>query len=84
MTENDGGQVKTGEMSRSQRIELITAEGVPTFYANNVSFRTSFWDFTMDFGLLMEATEERMLIRNVATVILSPQHTALFAQVLND
>lgn len=69
--------------SRRQEILIRRDEDTPTYYANNVSFRTSFWDFTMDFGLIMEATEDVIRVGNVATVILAPQHAVQFAEVLN-
>ncbi len=70
------------EEPRRPKITKITPEGLPTFYANNVAFRTLFWDFTLDFGQVVEASDEGLVIRDVATVVLAPQHARVFAEVL--
>ena len=55
---------------------------VPTIYANNVSIKTSLWDMTIDFGLIVEATLEALVYRDEVTIIMSPQHAKVFAEAM--
>ena len=66
----------------ARKVERITPDELPTVYANNVGLRTALFDFTMDFGLIVEADEERLVIKDVVTLIMSPQHAKAFAEVL--
>lgn len=86
MAENamDGfNQQASPEQPKPRQFSRISPPGgTPVFYANNVSFRTTFWDFTMDFGQVVEMSEERVIAQDVATVIMAPQHARVFAEVL--
>ncbi len=66
----------------AREVVRVRAEDVPTYYANNVGFRVSLWDFTMDFGSILEASEQRLVYRDDATVIMSPQHALVFSELL--
>ena len=77
-TDGTGPQTPT----KRQSLERITPEGRPLFYANNVSIEWSIWDFALDFGIVVEADDERILFRDAARVIMSPQHALVFAEVI--
>jgi hypothetical protein len=62
--------------------QVAPPTGMPVYYANNVAFRTTFWDFTMDLGTIVEVSEERLVVQGAATVIMSPQHAQIFHEVL--
>jgi len=65
-----------------QKVEKITPEGLPHFYVNNVGLRMSIWDFVLDFGIILEADVDKLTFRDVATIVMSPQHAKAFAKVL--
>lgn len=54
----------------------------PTFYANNVALKTSLFDMTMEFGVIADVQGDTLVIKNVATVIVSPQHAKAIAVLL--
>lgn len=54
----------------------------PTLYANNVGLHTSIWDFALDFGLIVAANDDELVIENLATVILAPAHAKMVARLL--
>ena len=56
----------------------------PTFYANNVALKTSIFDMTMEFGVMAEVQGDVLAVRNVATVIVSPQHAKAIAALLTN
>jgi Protein of unknown function (DUF3467) len=77
---HDQENVVPGVVSRVRRHH---ADDVPELYANNVSFSTSVWDFTLDFGMLLGIDDEGTLnIQDLARVIMSPQQAKAFSQVL--
>lgn len=65
-----------------RRVRKITPEDTPTIYANNVGLRTTLWDMTLDFGMILTADTDNVIIRDVASVVMSPQHAKAFANVL--
>ncbi len=86
MAENTTGDVDheaPPERSEHVKVTRLNPGEAPTFYANNVSFRTLFWDFALDFGQVVDISEEAgLIIRDVATVVMAPQHARVFAEVL--
>lgn len=61
---------------------LTPSEGVPVVYANNASFRVSYWDLTLDFGIVENLVEGELLVRNQVRVVMSPQHARVLSQLL--
>jgi hypothetical protein len=82
MTDEAANEVNRSARVQPKNHERITPEGVPFFYTNFSAFRTSITDITIDHGLLVEATEEKRVYRDVVTVVMSPQHARNFADVL--
>ena len=68
----------------TREVVKLPNESLPMFYANNVALKCSLWDFVLDFGLLHEATPQRIVYRDEVRVIMSPQHAKVFAQLLTD
>lgn len=64
-------------------VERITPEGRPTFYANIVALGSTIWDFTMDFGMILEASGNRLRFQDVARVVMSPQQALVFSKILS-
>ena len=83
MTEDATNEL-VADVPAERVIERITPEGLPITYANNVLLHSSIWDFTMDFGLILEATPSKLKFQDTAKVIMSPQHMAVFAEILAD
>ncbi|MEA2512338.1 MAG: hypothetical protein QOJ59_1825 [Thermomicrobiales bacterium] len=82
MANNQATDGPTRVTSHVTGVERIHPDGIPVFYANNVGFRISVWDFALDFGMMIDANDERILVRDAATVIMSPQHAKVFSEVL--
>lgn len=58
------------------------SEDFRTAYSNNVQVKLSIWDLVMDFGMVTDADEERVIVDNQIRVIMSPQHARSFSDVL--
>ena len=82
MAGEDGDSRDEQSAQGSRKVERITSVDAPAIYANNVSLRTNLWDIRMEFGEVVEASEERLLIRDTVTVLMSPQHARIFAELL--
>jgi flagellar protein FlaG len=70
------------EVVQNRKIERKGFEEAPTLYANSVDILISVYDFQLLLGQIEEATEERLTIRAVAKVAMSPQHAKALANVL--
>jgi hypothetical protein len=65
-----------------RRETLVGAESAPRIYSNNVSISVSPWDIRLRFGQIEEATPEKLVVRELVTIFLSPQHAKLFSDLL--
>ena len=83
MPETRPDQPEDGQ-SRPKKLkyEPIVSEEVQTHYSNNTQFKYSIWDFVMDFGMILDADEEKLRVKVLTKVIMSPQHAKVFAEVL--
>lgn len=63
--------------------ETITPENVPLFYCNSVEIKRSFVDFALDIGIVEEGTPEKLVVRTLARLVMSPQHAKVLAGVFN-
>jgi len=62
-----------GETQQSPRqVVLVEGSPLPTYYANNVNSTISVWDVRLEFGLIENSDREKLELRNLARVILSP------------
>jgi hypothetical protein len=83
MRNNQGANKELQMLVMEGEPERSRPEGVPTFYANNANFKTSLWDLTIDFGVIVgQSSTGGPKIQDVATVIMSPQHAKIFVEVL--
>ena len=83
MTEHVTDAVERRPPGRQREVQRVSPPGgTSALYANSVMFRTSFWDIAMDFGMIVEADEEKLVIHDLATVTMSPQHAKVFSEVL--
>jgi len=55
---------------------------VPTYYSNHIEARVGYWDFRLRFMELVDATPERILKKDLVTVLISPQQAAALAPIL--
>lgn len=79
--ENTPGE-KYGLPPADRQVRSVNHPEKPTLYANNVSLRSSIWDFSLDFGMITEANDDELIVHNLATVILSPAHAKTVSQLL--
>lgn len=56
----------------------------PVIYANNVALKASIWDFSLDFGRVIKANNDELVIQELTTVILSPAHAKAVAELLTE
>lgn len=66
------------------RIERITPEGRPIFYSNITALGSTVWDFTMDFGMILDSSKSLMRFQDVARVVMSPQQALVFSEILSN
>ena len=59
-------------------------EEPPTYYSNSAEIGTSLWDIRINWGEIKEATKERILVKHLATVYMSPSHAKAVAELLNE
>jgi Protein of unknown function (DUF3467) len=81
MTEN--AETGNDPAPTKRPVQRITPENMQAVYANNVSMAISQWDISFAFGLLLDATENRIVVRDSVSVVMSPQHAKVFSQVLD-
>lgn len=70
------------EEERQRSIERIYPESYATVYANSVDLKVSVYDFVLDFGMVTEATDEKLTVQQSIRVVMSPQHVKVFAPLL--
>jgi hypothetical protein len=66
-----------------REIEIIYPGPRSVNYANNAQLRVSMYDFVLELGVSIEATPERLVVRNMTVVALSPPHAKAIAKLLN-
>jgi hypothetical protein len=54
--------------------EKRRVENMPSLYANSTNMETSFVDFQLFFGDIIEASAERLVTEDKLRIIMSPQH----------
>ncbi len=66
----------------------LRSERTVSYYANNTTVERSPWDFRMRFGELVAATESKVTVAELVSVIMSPPHfkatVAILLQFLKD
>lgn len=60
------------------------ADDRQTFYTNSANIGASLFDFQLAFGEIEEATEELLLVKETARIIMSPSHAKEFVRILAD
>jgi hypothetical protein len=68
---------------RRDMIVVKAAENAAPVYTNNVVIELSPWDIRFRFGELLEASPTQLKVLERLTVVMSPQHAAVMAQLLN-
>lgn len=58
-------------------------ERVPPVYTNQTEVATSVWDFRYRFGLVVETTDEAVVVDPLVTVYMSPTHAKTFLRILS-
>lgn len=53
-------------------------------YVNNAQIAVSIWDVTLQFGRVVSDDNEKILVKDEVTVIMSLQHAKAFAQILRE
>ncbi len=61
---------------------FLNDENVLTFYSNNVTTLMTIWDFKLTFGEIKEATQDKLVVWNKASVFMSPQHAKAVSELL--
>jgi hypothetical protein len=64
------------------RLERERPSEFRTFYTNNAQVITTYFDIGILFGELLDANEQRILIKDLALVKMSPEHAKSLNRVL--
>ena len=66
------------------RLERERAPEFRSFYTNNAQVITTYFDIGILFGELLDANEQRVLIKDQALVKMSPEHAKSLNRVLTE
>lgn len=61
-------------MSPDRRKERVNAENMMSYYSNSVEIGSSVWDFRLKCGEMLDATPEKIVIKDLCIVYMSPNH----------
>ena len=64
-------------------IETLSRDPTPVLPANNSSVVITPWDFALQSGQVLEATEQKLKVQEGICVHMSPQHTKVFSRMLD-
>jgi hypothetical protein len=84
-TVSENGNHKDDVAPATQRVATYQnpEEELEWRYANSVSVGMSIWDMRIRFAFAVVANDEVLKLRDVASIILSPQHAKALADLLN-
>lgn len=54
--------------------ERFDADSIKSYYANSVEIRSSLWDFRFKCGEMVDATAEKIFIKDLCVLYMSPSH----------
>lgn len=69
---NEGESGSTALPDR--RKERINVENMTSYYSNSVEIGSSVWDFRLKCGEMVEATSEKIVIKDLCILYMSPSH----------
>jgi hypothetical protein len=78
----DAKLVQRMKDSKARNVTLNHSASVPDFYANHVHVVASLFDINLNFGLVRKADDEEVVVDDIATVRMSPQHAKSLAGLL--
>lgn len=64
--------------------EVLRQVPIPTVYANRVTLMTSLYDFTMDFGMMVDVDEDGITVQPLLRLILAPAMAKDIAETLSE
>jgi len=65
------------------KVQLSMTADYREAYANSVQIRVNLWDFFLMFGVIAQAAQDNVEIKNFQGVYLSPQQAKALANLLN-
>ena len=70
------------EQQQPANVQITKRENYRDNYANSVQVRMTMWDFFLTFGVMSDASPERVLIEAFQGVYLSPQQAKALSNIL--
>ena|SRR5438094_4522138 len=67
-----------GDAKKERKVEITRGENFGTLYANHVACTITPWDFQFRFGLIQDATEEKLVLQEGLGIYMSPLHAKAF------
>lgn len=61
----------------------VNTDQAPRFYASNIEVLVSVFDFKFKLGEVQEISPEKLVIKDIAVIAMSPQHALALADILN-
>lgn len=72
------------EQLRKRPREVVSGPSVPSYYSNSIDLGVSASEFRIRLGEVMEANAEKIVVKHLATLWLSPAHAKEIAKLLTD
>ena len=69
-------------LSRPKEVVYRTSDEAPTYYVNSIEIAAGPFDFILTLKQIAEVSSERVVYKQVARIIFSPQHAKVLAEVL--
>ena len=73
---------KKPQVGKARTRETFKDEGFATIYINSAQVEISPWDVKIRLGQVTQATEEKLVIGELAHVFMTPEHTKAFMEAL--
>lgn len=66
----------------TRQVEVKRADPYVSTYVNSAQVQMNFFDFRINFGEIVEISEEKLSIVNKVTIIMTPEHAKLLSNIL--
>jgi len=81
-TERSNEEGLLGVVKNRDIVRLAPEKPVPLIYTNSAQFRSSIFDITISLGSVRQIDDQNVVVEEVATLVMSPQHALVFSELL--
>lgn len=83
MSEGSEKTITQDPIDNKREFRRILPDNRPMFYSNISAIGSSIFDFTIDFGVIVDVSDKEATFQDVARVVMSPQQALAFSEVLS-